>query len=274
MLTCQICNKTFSSSRALAGHNRMHSQSNGAIYKPMCCCVITRREIEAKSLERFQARIRCCQQCNKPLNSYRKFCNHSCAAKFTNTNRTEESYEQQKITLRKTLDSKSPTRHEPKPKVEYSKVFLNTCAHCQTKFTSRLKRKYCDLHKQLYCESAKEGYKFTFNVYCYPELFDLDLLTQLGWYAPGGKSGNWNLCGLSRDHKVSVNESIKNNYDPYYITHPLNCELMPHSENNVKKTKSSITYEQLKELIDAYDKILALAGGVEPPYRSRRTTLD
>jgi hypothetical protein len=96
----------------------------------------------------------------------------------------------------------------------------------------------------MYCESSKSGYKFTFNVYHFPELFDLDLLNKVGWYSPGGKTKKWNINGLSRDHKISVNDAIKNNYDPYYIT-PLNCELMPHIENNSKKTKSSISYTYL-----------------------------
>jgi len=62
-----------------------------------------------------------------------------------------------------------------------------------------------------------------------------------------------NTNGLTRDHKISVNEAIRNNYDPYYIKHPLNCELMSWKKNNKKKTKSSITYSKLKQLVDAYD---------------------
>lgn len=63
---------------------------------------------------------------------------------------------------------------------------------------------------------------------------------------------------MSRDHKVSVDEAKKNNYDPYYITHPMNCELMPHIENNKKKITSSITYNELKLMVDNFD---ALRGG-------------
>jgi hypothetical protein len=105
----------------------------------------------------------------------------------------------------------------------------------------------------LYSTSNKSGYKFTFNVYHYPELFDLKLLDSVGWFGPGGKAGKWNIDGLSRDHKVSVTDSVRNNYDAYYITHPLNCELMPHSKNNKKKTKSSITYECLVASVNSYE---------------------
>lgn len=59
-----------------------------------------------------------------------------------------------------------------------------------------------------------------------------------------------NPNGLSRDHKI--NEAIKNNYDPYYITHPMNCDLISHKQNNKKNTMSSITYEKLITLIDNF----------------------
>lgn len=85
-------------------------------------------------------------------------------------------------------------------------------------------------------------------------MFDVELLKSVGWFSPGGKAGKWNPNGLSRDHKVSVTDAVANGYDPYYITHPLNCELMPHIKNNKKKTKSSITYEELKLLVNEYDK--------------------
>jgi hypothetical protein len=39
------------------------------------------------------------------------------------------------------------------------------------------------------------------------------------------------------------------------ITHPLNCELMPHTQNNKKKTNSSITYKDLVILVDEYEKL-------------------
>ena len=69
----------------------------------------------------------------------------------------------------------------------------------------------------------------------------------------GKRGGKKNINGLSRDHRISVNEAKKFNYDPYYISHPLNCELMPHQQNNKKKTKSSTTYDELVKLVNDYD---------------------
>ena len=102
------------------------------------------------------------------------------------------------------------------------------------------------------------------NVYHYPNLFDLNLLNQIGFYASRGKSGRWNPNGLSRDHRVSVSEAIENNYDEKYISHPLNCQLMPHSENNKKKSNSSISYEMLVKLVDEYEMSKVERPGVEP----------
>ena len=36
---------------------------------------------------------------------------------------------------------------------------------------------------------------------------------------------------ITRDHKISIFDAIHMGYDPYYITHPLNCELMPWIDN-------------------------------------------
>jgi hypothetical protein len=77
----------------------------------------------------------------------------------------------------------------------------------------------------------------------------------VGWVSFGGKrGGKTNHHGLSRDHKVSVTEAKKKGYDPYYIRHPLNCELMPHIDNNKKKSRSSISYDELVHLVKEYDQ--------------------
>ena len=88
----------------------------------------------------------------------------------------------------------------------------------------------------------------------YPDLFDLDELTRIGFYSAGGNRKQVNMGGLSRDHRVSVSEAMANNYDEYYIRHPINCELMPQTANSSKHNKSSITYEQLVREVDEYDK--------------------
>lgn len=91
-------------------------------------------------------------------------------------------------------------------------------------------------------------FNFNFGLNLYPSLFDLEKLTAIGLY-DGTEGGN----KLVRDHRVSVHEAIANEYDPYYISHPVNCELMPFGENHNKHDKSSITYEELVRQVDEFD---------------------
>lgn len=84
---------------------------------------------------------------------------------------------------------------------------------------------------------------FRFNVYHFPHKFDLELINEWGWYKARNRGDNFN--GVSRDHMYSIKEGFLNNVDPYLISHPANCELMQHSVNNKKKTKCSITLDEL-----------------------------
>lgn len=92
--------------------------------------------------------------------------------------------------------------------------------------------------------------EFKFNVYHFPSKFDLSLVDNYGWYKAKNRGDNQN--GVSRDHMYSIKEGFLNNVDPYYISHPANCRLMRHVDNNVKKTKSSITLEELMHRIETW----------------------
>lgn len=100
-----------------------------------------------------------------------------------------------------------------------------------------------------------ENYKiecaFKFSVNDYPLLFDLQLIEKYGWYSPTNKKNN--LLGISRDHMYSIKDGFENGIDPKLICHPANCKLMQHKENQLKKTKSSITIEELLKRICACD---------------------
>jgi len=132
----------------------------------------------------------------------------------------------------------------------YTKVCHCTCGHCNVFFFCNTQVWYCLEHSNLYKNNNRNRYAFTFSIKTYSSLFPEQSLYLLKQY------GMWsytNTNGITRDHKVSVNEAIKNNYDPYYIKHPLNCELMTWTENNEKKTNSSISYSELVTLVDDYE---------------------
>lgn len=87
--------------------------------------------------------------------------------------------------------------------------------------------------------------RFKFNVYDYPELFDISLLQELGWYHPVT-----NTTGVSRDHRISISYGWKHKIDASYISHPYNCRLVTHKENNRKKISCDIDVRTLIENIE------------------------
>jgi endogenous inhibitor of DNA gyrase (YacG/DUF329 family) len=206
-----------------------------------------------KQQEKYLLNPKTCSTCYNPIpydRRYNKFCSHSCSAIDTNRKRIESGY---------TLSQESRNSIRDKLSIfagPYSKLSTKTCKFCNTQFITPAtnRTQVCNNCRHLKWNNNKDQYSFRFNVFDYPDLFDLDNLNLVGWVAFGGKrGGKKNIDGLSRDHRISVNEAKKFNYDPYYISHPLNCELMPHQQNNKKKTKSSITYEELVKLVDEYD---------------------
>ena len=136
---------------------------------------------------------------------------------------------------------------------EFTKIYYCKCKFCKCIFIETSTKQICG--KCISISSMKNAqYRFKFNIFDYPNLFNLSLIEKYGFVSFGGKRGGiLNHNGISRDHKISVSDAIKFEYDPYYISHPLNCELMLHSENAKKRTKSSISYEALIKLVDEYE---------------------
>lgn len=282
MFICEKCNKSFKSKMALVGHSKAHKGYNDTIYK--CCCVLTRKEMRPHYLERYQKQLKQCQKpgCNKwfkpKQNTTGLYCSHSCSATVNNKKRDSKTVEvrnkiSKTLLLKHAIQNSDIKRIEDinngiinrtnitlkQHKEQRSKTpkgyFTFKCKHCQIHFNTKRRKGYCDNCECLYMANNRNRFKFTFNVYKYPDLFDLKLLSQVGFFAPGGRSGKWNPNGLSRDHKISVNEAIKNNYNPYYIKHPLNCELMPQIQNAQKHTNSSLSYSELVILVNEYEKL-------------------
>lgn len=222
-------------------------------------------------------KINKCKTCSIEIPSIQKFCSRSCSATHTNKNRKVSEETKRKIakTLTKQYKCKicecSISKHRkfcenctPRKKKKeqeqyeiegpFTQLRICNCKICHAKFLSRTSLQYCVEHRND-ASNKRKFYAFRFNVYHYPELFDINQLEKLGWYSPKGKSGKWNPDGMSRDHKVSIADAIKFGHDRFYITHPMNCDLIPHKINNMKKSKSSITYEELKFLVDTFESV-------------------
>lgn len=133
------------------------------------------------------------------------------------------------------------------------------CLQCNKEFeTTKKEQTYCSIKcRSESCKTATEylrykaDCKFKFNVWDYPDEFDLDLICKYGWYK--AKNHGDNLNGVSRDHRVSVKFGWENGIDPEIISHPANCQLMRHNENISKHKKCSIILNKLQESINEWN---------------------
>lgn len=259
----------------------MHGPSGGRTAHSRCCCIVTKQEMQVRHLPAHVESLRECPNCTtrfKP-EGQQLYCSRSCARSVTNTTRAAIAVDSKQLPCRGCGDLTWTSGYAATATCQYcrdtahplirARIFTQhqtgaackvdeyTCMHCRSKFIARKSRKLCQIctpvvsSKRL-TRKARYRFEFTFDVFQYPELFDpatLEEISTVGWYAPS-RTVDRNITGLVRDHRVSVAEAIRNNYDPYYITHPLNCEIMRQSSNSSKNSKSSVSYEDLKEAVD------------------------
>lgn len=64
-----------------------------------------------------------------------------------------------------------------------------------------------------------------------------------------------NKSGLVRDHKFSVLHGFQNGIYPEILRHPVNCDVIMHSQNSTKRSNSSITIDELFSGILCYNSI-------------------
>ena len=235
--TCQQCSKLFSIT--LGSYGKFCSLSCGTTFRNKIN--LEKAEIKYKL---NPIKCKCCQTEIKYKKRKNKYCSKSCASKITNS----------------ISRKRGPTAVEKPPKPPYSKIKFILCTHTNQYYSNKnldgSTRKcspYIKTIKEKYYSSAR----FKFNVYHYPEEFDLSLITQYGWYTcPGLKRRGHpkNISGVSRDHIISVSYGFSNNIDPFIISHPANCRIMLHSDNKIKHKRCDLTITQLLEKIDAWDK--------------------
>lgn len=133
---------------------------------------------------------------------------------------------------------------------------IKTCPICNKEFVSK-RRKTVFCSRECAQEARREDNlknkgeyhiyylmcKFQFSLNMFPNEFNFGLVEENGWYEATNRGNN--LKGVSRDHMFSINEGYKQGIDPYYISHPANCQLMKQEDNFKKLTNCSITKEEL-----------------------------
>lgn len=207
-----------------------------------------------------------CKNCNNIIsykNKRKIFCNHSCSATYSNRNRNVKRYIMSDAGKKNLQKSAYKNFHnytyELKQKcIEIYNKEYKICSICNKKIPyEKRKYKFCSkkcfsiyrkgISKLSEYQYYKSLCKFKFNVFNYPDEFDLNLIKKYGIYK-AINNGN-NLNGISRDHKISITDGFRKGILPYYISHPANCELMVHTKNISKNKKSSISLKTLIENI-------------------------
>ena len=181
-----------------------------------------------------------------------KYCNHSCVAKFTNS---EKDYSLRKDNIRKGIHNYL-IDNGIKTEIE---IGNKKCKGCNNLF-KRSNKVFCSNECRIQFRRKdmtefkiyKTETNFNFNLSDYPDEFDFTLIEKYGWYSPSNKKNN--LGGVSRDHMLSVKEGFELGIDPKLLAHPANCKLMIHNDNVSKNKKSSITLEELLERIENFNK--------------------
>lgn len=231
-------------------------------------CMYCKRKLPHTSINRHRnicylnpKNIRKCKRCDKILkNEQPKYCSRRCSALVISTGRklSEETKRKIGIGVKNSEYVKNLTQT----------MYTYICQYCGKEFecTQKKKRKFCSrkctIKGQIRITIPDDGsFKkysldcyFRFNIYNYPDKFDLELLEKYGWYKTKRKDDpTQNLNGISRDHMISIKEGFKNNIPPEIISHPANCQLMRHRDNNRKNTESTISLLELKERIKNWD---------------------
>ncbi len=222
------------------GYSRKDIASHLNISKSTVGRLMKKLELNSKYRENKNEIINC-RKCGIEFKSNvsadRKFCSKNCSASFNNKIRefTDETKNKISITLKnKKIKNK---------KIRYCKV-------CN--IVELDKRKIiCGDCKMEYYKYYRPLAEFKFDISQFKDKFDLGIIEKYGWYSPSNKGNNLN--GVSKDHMYSVKDGFINKIDPSIISHPANCQLLLQNLNSKKKTKSSITLNELLERIENWN---------------------
>lgn len=249
---CQYCQTLFAVENGSTGK-----------FCSLSCATTNKNKIATElKIVNYNNNPKLCKCCNNPLDYMKKhntFCTASCSGTYTN------SYKDH-----------STIKHGPDQTIfPHSNIKFLWCEHTGQWYSNRntngsIRRcsPYVKTQKEKYYSNAR----FKFNVYHYPEEFNISLIDLHGWYAcPSKKRNNQpkNVSGVSRDHTISVSYGFDHNIDPTIISHPANCRIMLHSANKAKHGKCDMSLDELLDKIKLWNiKYIERVTGVEPATNS------
>lgn len=223
-----------------------------------------------------------CKHCGNIFQSYIKvkslFCSQTCSGKFNSTGRILSKETKNKISNKldgykhskesvekrsgknngKWIDGRSLNKKVKSARIikifiknKEVKVKLRSCKFCNNFKIDKKHKSICEDCRFYYYKAYRPSCEFRFALSKYPGEFDIDLIKINGWYSPSNKDNN--LQGVSRDHLYSVKDGFINKVDPFIISHPANCKLVIHTDNQKKNVKSEISLEELFERIKIWN---------------------
>ena len=251
IIKCDKCGETFENKKIKANHVRWKHKDQSAYLKNIGSTIS--KSYDNKYGKILKETVECSHvPCNNNIDiEYRAgeknkkkdkyFCSRSCGN--SRGKRSDET--KQKIS--------NALKRDPR-------VFTACCKNCSKEFKHTRTKMYCSTEcvkefkrrNRTELQNYRADASFNFNVFDYPEEFNLDLINEHGFYSASNRGNNLN--GISRDHMYSCKMGLINNIDPKILGHPANCRLMRHNDNVSKNAESSITIEELLERITVWDK--------------------
>ena len=210
-----------------------------------------KKKLNIKSLSRSKkCAIYKCLNCGIDFKCYindnRKYCSRKCSVIINNSMRKHSIETKEKISksLIKSYSSRVDINKNNKNNSTHRK-----CRNCDSIVSFR--KIICETCRVSYYKYYRKLANFDFNVYDYPDEFNIDIIKKYGWYLPSNKGNN--LGGVSRDHLYSVKYGFLNKVPLDIIKHPANCQIILHKDNNTKKTKCEISIDELLDRIRIWD---------------------
>lgn len=226
-------------------------------------CSETFKQKRKKKEEEYIKNPKYCKCCNAVLpfegeSSDKVFCNHSCSASYNNTKRVVTWNDKIKEGVNNYIEKNGyfgavltkinlSKNKEFKNCLNCNKTLVRTKLYCSKECMNIHKRKNVDDFTKY-----KLDCQFKFNLSDFPNEYDFSLIEEYGWYSPKNKKNN--IFGVSRDHIFSIREGYNLGIDPKIISHPANCQLLPHSQNVSKHKKCSISLDDLLTKIKNFNK--------------------
>jgi len=260
MNACLYCSKSFTKK----------SGTTGKYCSLSCSSLHFGEKRRLLTISRYEATPKICKRCGTTIPFDKRksnmFCSSSCAAIFNNAKKDWTTIKTGPVPKPKLpkLSRKKRSTTLIDADGPHTRVYLCSCKISGKQWYSPTIKTIHPLTietKKLYSYQCR----FTFNIAKYPDWFDYAsaLIKQYGWYSAANRGNN--LSGCSRDHLYSVSDGYKNNIDPAIMSHPANCNIVPHRRNQNKHKHSSITLNELLERIKLFDQqYLELATGIQP----------